>query len=200
MLKFQRVGILKGFQAKGDYLQFSAMLVMWLCVLAGWSNRKWLHGLMRRREDWAFIPAVETKEVEVHCQTCHGPMLSSAAAHFPPPHLPPIFIKRIHCLRQGFIPLSSCCSFDPTTARVSLSCTLAMRDGFTAPDMLVSVWDTRGKEDFAEKAIIECHKALAVLRSVVLQELLAGGTLPLAPRWWWFKTVTPCVFAKPQRN
>lgn len=33
MLEFQRVGILKGFEEKGESLQFSAMLVMWLCVL-----------------------------------------------------------------------------------------------------------------------------------------------------------------------
>lgn len=112
-----------------------------------------------------------------HAQECSSP--------FPPQ----IFIKRTHCLRQGFIPLLSCCSFDPTKARVSLSCALAMRDGFTAPGMSVSVWDTRGKEGFPEKGITECHKALAVLKSVILQELLAAGTLPLAPRWWWSKTV-----------
>lgn len=141
---------------------------------------------MGRRKDWTFIPALQTKEVEMHCQSCHGPMLSSVPAHF---FLLPIFIKGIHCLKQGFVPQLSRCSFDPTKARVSLSCALAMRDGFTAPGTLVSVWDSRGKEEFAEKGIVECHKALVVLRSVILQELLAAGTLPLAPRWWWSKAV-----------
>ena len=44
MLRFQIVGLLKGFEAKGKYLQCSAMLVMWLCVLTG--NRQAVHGCM----------------------------------------------------------------------------------------------------------------------------------------------------------
>lgn len=35
MLRFQTVGLLKGFEADGEYLQLSAMPTMWLCVLTG---------------------------------------------------------------------------------------------------------------------------------------------------------------------
>lgn len=112
--------------------------------------------------------------------------MDPCSAELQPIFSPPVFIKGMHCLKQGFIPQLSRCSFDPTKARVSLSCALAMRDGFTAPGTLVSVSDTRGKEEFAEKGIIECHKALAVL---IFQELLAAGTLPLAARRWWSKAV-----------
>lgn len=51
MLKFQTLGILKGFEAKGEFLQFSAMLVMWLCVLVGWQSSTRLCGIMGRRKD-----------------------------------------------------------------------------------------------------------------------------------------------------
>lgn len=47
--------------------------------------------------------------------------------------------------------------------------------------------ETQHEEEFEEKGIVECHKARlsVVLRSVILQELLAAGTLPPAPRWWY---------------
>lgn len=46
MLRFQRVDILKGFEAKGEYLQFSAMLVMWLCAnrMVKQHMAAWAHG------------------------------------------------------------------------------------------------------------------------------------------------------------
>jgi len=44
MLRFQIVGLLKGFKAKGEYLQFSAMLVVWLCMQTG--DGQAVHGCM----------------------------------------------------------------------------------------------------------------------------------------------------------
>lgn len=119
-------------------------------------------------------------------------------------------IKGIRCLKHGFIPqhehgLSAHLTL--LKPECDLAVLVAVRKGLTATGMLVSAWDSAGEEEFAEKGIVECHKARSsvVLRSVILQELLADGTLPPAPRWWYgvvqgCATTYACCCAKSERN
>lgn len=189
MLRLQIVGLSKGFRAKGEYLQCSAMLVMWLCELTGdaqvvrgcmgsWGEGKIKPSFLRwRQRRWAFIASHIMGLCSVVGSDNHAPFIFFSSH------------KRIHCIKHGFIPQHERC-LAAYLILLKLECDLAvlvdLRNGFTATGMLVSMWDSAGEEEIAEKGIAECHKARSsvVVWSVILQKLLAAGSLPLAPRWW----------------
>lgn len=109
-----------------------------VCADRGCSSSTWMHGLTGR----AFVPALEAKEVECIASHIMDWCLVVGSDNHTPFFFFPVPIKGICCLKHGFIPQHERCLAAHLTLlkpECDLAVLVAMRDGFTATGMSVSM-------------------------------------------------------------